>query len=457
MKPRPALPSLRRALMAAMVIFGLGLVGLVGGGMLYFMQTRLNAQFETRLLERSELLRDRFSDASTGLGEMLPPEGNNLMAIVDEHNTIILSPSNDFLILPIGGAFTLPLSGEFTLGDRPFRAVSRPLEGFFSGQTLWVALPSWDVNNASRLALQIWLASLVFTLLIALLLARWLTGRLVGGLGQAADETKFLFLSAEKSSAQHLSVRGQYEEVAQLTEAINEMLQRLQQQKEDEERFLGQITHEFGAPLTVIMDALDKYARDGQTPATERLLHRAERVAKDLRFASQDLINFTRGNMEIEVMRFLLTAADLRARLEHLVPGCTYEGDWNVQLLGDPDRLVQALRNLAANARRAAGGAGMVTVAVAEEGEEICFTVRDNGPGLPSELGQRIFEPHVSGSNSTGLGLSVARQVAEKHGGSLRGENHPEGGAIFRLVLPALRWDDEEEIDEIPEMKENEA
>jgi two-component system sensor histidine kinase HydH len=64
----------------------------------------------------------------------------------------------------------------------------------------------------------------------------------------------------------------------------------------------------------------------------------------------------------------------------------------------------------------------------------VLIEVRDHGPGIPSGAEAQIFEPFFTTRvRGTGLGLAVARRIAEQHAGSLTGENHPDGGALFRL------------------------
>lgn len=109
----------------------------------------------------------------------------------------------------------------------------------------------------------------------------------------------------------------------------------------------------------------------------------------------------------------------------------------------DPNQLRQVFYNLLFNAldSQPQGGQVEVTVAVPEPlntsvaGVEI--TVRDRGPGLPVDLGDRIFEPFVSTKESgMGLGLSICRRIVDSHGGSLTATNRPDGGAVFSIRLP---------------------
>jgi len=104
----------------------------------------------------------------------------------------------------------------------------------------------------------------------------------------------------------------------------------------------------------------------------------------------------------------------------------------------DPERTSLALRNLLLNAVQATpDGAEPVELHVEPHDREVIIEVRDHGPGLtPGSEGQ-IFDPFMTTKvRGTGLGLSVARRIAEQHHGTLTAETHVAGGALFRLVLP---------------------
>jgi two-component system sensor histidine kinase HydH len=104
----------------------------------------------------------------------------------------------------------------------------------------------------------------------------------------------------------------------------------------------------------------------------------------------------------------------------------------------DAERASLALRNLVQNAVQATPeGAEPVEVRMVGDPREVVIEVRDHGPGLTPGAEVQIFEPFVTTKNrGTGLGLSIARRIAEQHHGSLTGETHRQGGAVFRLVLP---------------------
>jgi two-component system OmpR family sensor kinase len=120
-------------------------------------------------------------------------------------------------------------------------------------------------------------------------------------------------------------------------------------------------------------------------------------------------------------------------------------------LSADPDRLAQALRNLGRNSiEHTAIESGLVRLEVRSEGDTLCFSVVDDGPGIAPGDRERVFErlyrtdPSRARSGSegsgAGLGLAIVRAIAEAHGGSVRADSGPGGrGTRIELRLPGFR------------------
>ncbi len=103
----------------------------------------------------------------------------------------------------------------------------------------------------------------------------------------------------------------------------------------------------------------------------------------------------------------------------------------------DPERMEQVLVNLLDNALAAQPGERPVELRIASEGVALLITVRDRGPGLQPGDESRIFEPfYTRRIRGTGLGLALAQRIVEAHGGTIQARNHPEGGALFEIVIP---------------------
>lgn len=423
--------SLRFRLAMTYSLLALVLIMLISAGVVTLLLSRMDTQFNTRLNERADTLAEAFTGSGQGLGKTASGPTAYTMLIDSDGKVVIASPIlREFNEAP----FPFKNQSRVPIQGTPVRAVTRTVGDF---GMLWVGLPEDDLVAARQSALSALLIALFFTPLILLLLGWWVGRRALSELVNAA---KLADQIDPTRSLETLPLPAREDEVHRLLTAINRLLVRIEAGQAREKQLLGQIVHELGAPLTVLKASL---SRAGERTGDAEV-QRAALVADELTFTTQDLMQLARGQLEIKLAWHYIPARTLRDRLDRLVPGCTFEGDWTTGILCDPDRLTQAIRNLLANARRAAGLDGTVTLTLAESGDLLTFTVRDTGKGLPPELGEQIFEPFVSGAGSSGLGLSVSRQIAVMHGGNLTGSNHPQGGAVFTLTIPTAALGDDE-------------
>jgi signal transduction histidine kinase len=428
--------TLRFRLAVLYTLMALLVVALLGTLITARLLSDLDDQFQGRLNERADRLAEAFGSGSSGIGQPSAPSSGGYTMIVDGNGQVLVASAGvkefEKSPFPFAGQTQVPIH------DVPVRTATRKLSTYGDGQGfVWVALPEDALIEARRSAWRLlWMAFLGAPALMLLL--GWLVGRsALGGLGQAARLADKIDPALAVTA---LPLPGRQDEVYRLLSAINRLLARIDMQQAREKQLLGQIVHELGAPLTVLKASLSTaVARTGDSDVI-----RAALVADELTFTTQDLMQLARGQLELKLAWHFIPATTLQGRLDRLVSGTAFTGDWAAMVLCDPDRLIQALRNLLANARRAAGPQGWVEIHLSEAPQEVRFTVRDSGPGLPTDLGERIFDPFVSGSGSSGLGLSVSRQIAQAHGGHLSGGNHPDGGALFVLSLPGPELGDPE-------------
>ena len=165
---------------------------------------------------------------------------------------------------------------------------------------------------------------------------------------------------------------------------------------------------------------MDRLVRQLQLLSSRPRLHRSREAAADL---IREAVTLHRG---------LLQERDLRVE-EALEPGLP-------PLDVDRDQIRQVLLNVLQNAISVSPEGGRIEVrSSAGPGPgRVSLAVRDEGPGVPEELRERIFEPFFTTRRaSSGMGLAISRRIALDHGGSLRAENDPRGGAVFVLELPA--------------------
>ena len=113
------------------------------------------------------------------------------------------------------------------------------------------------------------------------------------------------------------------------------------------------------------------------------------------------------------------------------------------EISADPNRLASVVENLVSNAIKYTHSGGMVSISAGVEGEELLIRVKDNGSGIAPEEQQKVFEPFYRGNQGRrfkqgmGLGLSIARDLVEAHGGRISLESEPGEGSQFTIHLPS--------------------
>jgi signal transduction histidine kinase len=245
------------------------------------------------------------------------------------------------------------------------------------------------------------------------------------------------------------------DEVRVLAEAFNRMLDRLAEAFDSQRAFVADASHELRTPLTIIRGQLEVLAAQENPPSAElnrveRLvlaeITRVSRLVDDLLVLTQaERTDFLRAE-EVDVRSFVTDiwdgmslTADRRFELGTITDG---------SLHADPDRLAQALRNLARNAiEHTDERDGLVRLDVTRLApDSVRFAVLDDGPGIPPSDRDRVFERFHrtdggrtrSTSGGAGLGLAIVRAIAEAHKGSVSVADHNGRGAEIELVLPGF-------------------
>ncbi len=245
------------------------------------------------------------------------------------------------------------------------------------------------------------------------------------------------------------------EEVRVLSDAFNHMLDRLTDAFARQRAFVADASHELRTPLTVIRGQLEVLAAQRQPSAEE--VRRVEALAQAEIARISRLVDDLLLLAKSEQPRFLrVEPIDLRAYVEQLWDGTSllavrrFELDEvpDGTLLADPDRLAQALRNLIANAiEHTAAGDGLVRLRIEPlPGGRLRFAVEDDGPGIPSDQRERVFDrfhrtdqARDRASGGTGLGLAIVRAIALAHEGDVTAGRSADGGARIELAIAGFR------------------
>lgn len=251
---------------------------------------------------------------------------------------------------------------------------------------------------------------------------------------------------SQSDLTRRIPVRGQ-DEVADLTDSFNAMLDRLETAFDAQRRLINDVGHELRTPITIVRGQLDTISHDRERQAAAAAvatdeLDRMNRMVGELLTLAKtqqpdflhpepielsELVDevFVKANALAPRRRWLLEAPDPTAP---------------TVLSGDRHRLTQALLQLADNAVQHTPRDSHIWIGARAGQTTARIWVRDNGPGVPPDQQERIFERFARASASrdrgTGLGLVIVKAIAEAHSGRVRLDNRPGKGATFVLELP---------------------
>ena len=218
---------------------------------------------------------------------------------------------------------------------------------------------------------------------------------------------------------------------------------------------IGQISaglaHELNQPLAALRTLSGnavKFLRRGDIATAESNLDRIGSIVDGMGTLTNQLKSFARKSSgmpgPVDVRRAVdnaLFLLDQRWRRAN-VTVTTEMGADEMTALCDANRLEQVMVNLIANALDAIEGiaAPMLRIRGRREATRVIVEVHDNGPGLPEDVREHLFEPFFTTKESNrglGLGLAISLEIVHHFSGTLSGANHPEGGAVFTVALPA--------------------
>ncbi len=316
-------------------------------------------------------------------------------------------------------------------------------------------LPLRQILGADILVpfLQAGLVALALSVLLSLALGQWISNPLQRMAASARRMAEGQYDAIQPSGPR---------ETHQLAEALNEMARRVEVSQGSQREFIANVSHELKTPLTSIQ-GFAQAILDGAAQTPEAL-HQAANVifteAGRMHRLVMDLLILARleaGTADLQrapvdlglllknvVEKFRLQAEQSQIRLDlELAPLS--------QIIGDGDRLSQVFTNLVDNALKFTPAGGRVVVAAALADGMAVVRVKDNGAGIAPEDQKRIFERFYQVDKSrkggsrrgVGLGLSIAVQIVQSHGGQIAVQSAPGQGSVFSVSLPVVRPDDQ--------------
>ena len=254
--------------------------------------------------------------------------------------------------------------------------------------------------------------------------------------------------------SRRIALPGPDDELRGLADTFDAMLDRLQNAFEDQRRFVQDASHELRNPLAVARTNLELALSNPNASAEElrRSAEVAHRSTGRMSHMVEDLLVQARSGVpHIEKVDVDLLAVAEEVRTHFLSPakersitinvGSSAEEGRPVRVKGDEQALTRVVINLLSNALRFAPTHSTVDIVVGAEGPWATLTVIDQGPGLSEEDQQQVFTRFWRGKNAgpgSGLGLSIVKQVVERHGGTVGVCSELGHGASFHVAMPAL-------------------
>ncbi len=341
-----------------------------------------------------------------------------------------------------------PVYHDITVDGTPLRVLTRPIT-LVSGEifgNVQVAASLEAIKHNTRMMLIVMVVSCAAAILGAVAIGMGLANQVF----QPVDD---IIRTAEKiARAEDLNTRipwnGPNDELGRLTSVFNHMLARLEQVFRVQQRFVADVSHELRTPLTAMrgnLDLMKRYGADQESlEAIESEVERMSRMVSDL----LTLARADSGGLQIDLYpldvdtvvsdvyrdaKVLSSEREIKVSIERFEP---------VRVNGNADRLKQLLLNLITNALKFTPHGGQVTMSLYRHHNHAIIEVSDTGIGIKPEDVEHIFERfyqadtarvHMGGA---GLGLSIAKWIAEVHGGKIEVVSEVSSGTTFTVWLP---------------------
>jgi two-component system sensor histidine kinase ChvG len=270
--------------------------------------------------------------------------------------------------------------------------------------------------------------------------------------------------AAETGAWEPPAARERPDEIGDLARALDGSVTALRRRAEGAAQLAANLSHELRTPLSAIRGAAELIDDDELSVADRRrfaghITHESERLERlvrgllDMQRADRDGPGRDEGRCGIgevaagviERARPLLDRKQLRAVVEvrsGLPP-----------VAASPERAARILLGLLENAIKFSPAEGTLRLGAAAEGDRVAVTLADEGPGVPPELREAVFDRYFTaaaeggaGARGTGLGLAIVQSLVEGAGGRIAVDDAPGGGARFRFTLPAARVGDRKEV-----------
>ena len=325
------------------------------------------------------------------------------------------------------------------------------------GLTLLTTRNAVDITESVRRARSTLGTGVLLTLLASILLSLFLARTIVSPLQTLAKAAQRVRLGRERE-VQGPRLPERRDEIGMLARAVADMTDALRHRIDAVEHFAADVAHEIKNPLASLRSATESLGTVEDPALRAQLLdiaihdvRRIDRLVTEISDASRIDAEMSRTEFEpVDLAQLLRTIVDNReTRDENEGRMVVITGDdRSVPIMGVPARLERVIQNLLDNAVSFSPPAGRIVAEITRSDNRITLSISDEGPGIPEEKRERVFQRFHSDrpeeedfGNHSGLGLAIARTIAEAHDGTLVATSRADGeeGACLQLSLPAKR------------------
>jgi signal transduction histidine kinase len=241
---------------------------------------------------------------------------------------------------------------------------------------------------------------------------------------------------ARGGSAPHVDEKGP-DDVRNAAIAFNQMTDKVTRTLESQRHLLSAVGHDLRTPITAMRINLEFVQEDELREGLQQNLDELQQLTEQVLAAARGASGEAKRSVDLSAL-----VESLCADLDDLGEPVTWQNHASAPVNCRPNEIRRAVRNLVENAV-AYGNKAEVQIASSRDGYDI--VIEDNGPGIPEDDRVRVFEPFVrlessrnAATGGTGLGLTLAKAIAEGHGGAIVLENRPSGGLRVRMHLPRM-------------------
>ncbi len=236
---------------------------------------------------------------------------------------------------------------------------------------------------------------------------------------------------------------------AQAANAIGMARRRSEQSNRDRltsiGRMLAGLLHDLKTPMTIISGYAQLMAAADEAEQREKYVDQIQRQFDLMAGMTREVLAFARGDSDLLIRKVYVNkySEELATQLGAAVAGRGIDFELEARYDGiayfDEQKLMRVFHNLTSNAVEAMPEGGRLKVRIDKEGNELVWTVTDNGPGIPTQVRGRLFELFATGrKGGTGLGLAIVKKVVDDHHGTIHCDSSPDG-TTFQIRMPAGR------------------